>query len=598
MSGLVLAILGLPVGVLLIAFALLLICTEKPRPALYAFPSNCNGRIINVSSSAGCTLTRASIQGMTPNMFEAQGFTEIGMDKVYANLREARVAGYRESTLQMLLMSRITNIKGALSKTKISTSESVILPYISRRQRRNIQSNYWKIASGTPTPGANTLNIPASSWDLVVQNSPSPLANTLQNLDQYFLPGKYLFVEYADAATQVAYNNCYKIIAAATVSGVTTVTVAPNYSAAGWAALTAAQKLVYQIGGLTGGNAVAGTTAYLGVNSVSDFESYKGQDNAENTNSLINFWPQTSRIAHEYTDEYLRALNDALTSNYFKLFRQLPLAEQKRIQQAKYDRDMLNSAFYGQQINEFQTVETYQQLEQVVDPANPSCVLEYKANALGFRTQLANCGRVFDHQGNPLNLDTLLATLYLVIRAREADGTMVDTIDIGTDRFTAGIIQDIMIAYYKAKYGVNTTRFYEPNQKLEFEGQVYLTYNKYQLPPELGGYYIAVYTDRFFDDKLAAMAGANRGHVLWILDWSDIELGVAATNSAVRMTNIMDALYNYTIKINIKHVTMNSMTWCPIIEDPNRHYIVENFSSACPKLTVSGCSLSQPETQT
>jgi hypothetical protein len=567
--------------------------SNKLRPVLCAFPGNCSGRIINVSASTGCTLTRADIRGMTPQDFEDQGFKEIGMDKVYAQAQEARAAGYVESTLQVLLMSKITNIKGQLTKTNIKGSDSVILPYISRRQKRTINSNYWKITAGTPTPGAGAGGVHPGSFDLTVVNNPSTLASTLQDLEQYFLPGKALFVEYASAAN-VAYSLQYKIISAATNGGVTKVTVEPNYSVTGWGNLTAAQKLPFQIGGAAGGNAQAGTIAYLGVNSVSDFESWGHQDNAENTNSLLNYFLQTSRIVHEYTDEYLRALNSALTSNYFKIFRQLPLAEQKRIQQAKYDRDMVNSAFFGQRINENQTVEGYRNLPQVKDPSNPDCTLEYKSNALGFRTQLSDCGRVLDHQGNKLNLDTLLQTLYYVKRAREATGEQVQVIDAMTDRFTAGRIQDIFISYYKQKYGVVTERQYRPNQKLTFQDQVELTYNIYQLPPELGGFDFAVFTHQFFDDKLAAAADANRARYLWIIDWSDIELGIAGTNSAQRRTNEADQLYNYVIKANIKHITLNSMTWCPIIEDPNRHYLVENFSTECPSLTVSGCSVEGP----
>ena len=137
--GMILCCVGLSIGLLLVAAACVAAVPWQRRLGyLCAFPSNCVGRIINASPSTGCTLTRADIQGLTPNMFESFGFQEIGMDKVYANLREARLAGYRENTLQTLLMSRITNIKGQLMKSKISPSESVILPYISRRQKRNI----------------------------------------------------------------------------------------------------------------------------------------------------------------------------------------------------------------------------------------------------------------------------------------------------------------------------------------------------------------------------------------------------------------------------------------------------------------------------
>lgn len=590
-AGLLLCSLGNPIGVLL--FALVALACLPKQTALYAFPSNCNGRVINVSASNGCTLTRADIQGLTPNDFEAQGFKEIGMDKVYANSREARLAGYRENSLQMLMNSRITNIKGMLTKQAIGGSRSVILPFVSFRQKRNINSNYWLVNSGVPSPGAGMGSKPSSAWDLTIANSPSPLASTLVNVDRYFLPGKYIFLEYADATTQTAYALQYKILDSQPVGAgsTATVTVQPNYTNTGWNALTAAKKLPYQIGGVNGGNAVTGTIAYLGVNAVSDYESWGGQDVAENTNSLLNFFLQTSRIVHEYSDEYVAALDAALTSEYFKQFAQLPLAEQKRIQRAKYDRDMMQAFFFGQAIDENQGVETYRNLPTVVDPANPNCVLEYKSMALGARTLLNNCGRLLDHQGNKLNLDTLLQTLYLVKRAREADGTEVDTIDCMTDRFTAGMIQDVMLSFYKAKYGVVLQRMYEPDQELKFENQVYLKYNKYQIPSELGGFSLAVFTHPYFDDKLAASGATNRGRTLWFLDWTDIMLGVVGTNSAVRRTNEADALYNYVMKINAKHVTLDSMTWCPVIEDPNRHYICENFGPACAQLTVSGCDV-------
>jgi hypothetical protein len=592
-GGLVMLSMGVPYGLLLLLLSVWL-CGPRLQPNLYTFPSNCEGRLVNVSASTGCTLTRASILGMTPATFEAQGFVEVGYDKVYANLREARLAGYRENSWMTLLTSRITNIKGSLMRGKIGANESVILPYIQRRQKRNININYWKISAGTPTPTAGTGDVPASAWDLTVLNNPSTFASTLQNLDQYFIPGTYLFVEYVSSGG-VSYSLAYKIIAARTVSGTTKVTVEPNYSATGWAALSAGSKLPYQIGGVSGGSAEAGTIAYLGVNSVSDYESWGGQDNAENNNSLLNYWPQTSRLVHEYTDEYLAGLNAALTSNYFKTFLQLPLAQQKAIQQAKYDAKMLNSAFFGQRINENQTVEGYRSLPTVRDPANPDCVLEYKSNAVGFKTQLSDCGRVLDHSGNPLNLDNVLASGYLIKRARMADGSIggdeEPVIDVITDPTTAGNIRDIMISFYKAKYGADITRFYSANEKLSFEDQVMFKYNTYQIPDELGGYVLAVFSSEVLRDRLSAAAGSSRQRYLFFLDWSDIELGIAGTNSAVRRTNEADSLYNYVIKINVKHVNLQSTTWCPIIEDPNRHYVVENFSAACPVLTVSGCTV-------
>lgn len=555
-----------------------------------SFPTNCEGRIINVESSSGCTLTRASIRAMTPQDFEDQGFQEVGMDRLYATAKEARAAGFKERTLSELLMSRVTPIKDSISKTKISPSESVILPYIVRRQKRPINSNYWKVTAGAPNAGAGSNGVHPGAQDLTVTNNPSRYASTLTDLHNYFIPGRYLVVEYANASTLVAYSIQYKILAASTVAGVCKVVVEPNVSSTGWAGYTSTQKLPYQYGGANGGSLVG--FAYTLANSVSDYESHRGQHIAENPNSLIYHWLQTTRTVHEYTDEYLKALNAALTSNYFKKFRTLPLAEQKAIAAAKNEKEWLNSVWWGQRINEFQGVETYTSLPGVYDPNNPSCLLEYKSNALGFDTQLGDCNRKLDHQGLPLNMDTLFSTGYDLLRARsDATGSSgVDTIDWMTDRYTAGHIHDLMLSFYKAK-GINFERHMSMNEKVTFEGQKVLQYNKYELPPDLGGYTLAIFHDQFFDDRLVAGGSANRQRTMWAIDWSDVQVGIAAMNSVKRETNVQDALFNYVMKVNVNHVMMDSMLWTAILEDPNRHYVVNNFSNDCPSITVAGCTV-------
>jgi hypothetical protein len=271
------------------------------------------------------------------------------------------------------------------------------------------------------------------------------------------------------------------------------------------------------------------------------------------------------------------------------------LAEQKALQHQKFMRDMMNSVFFGQRINEHQTVEAYRSLPGVVDPANPECTLEYKANALGLETQLSDCSRIDDLVGAALSLDNLASAGYDLKRAREASskGAVIDRIEFGTDRYTKGRIFDTMVSFYKAKYGVNLERHYQPNQKLTFRDQVELTYDVFQLPSELGGYELAIWTHPYFDDKLNAFATASapRGRLLYGVDWSDFTLGIAGSTSVQRQTNVADNLYNCVIKPNINHYQLSSTKFCPIIEDPARHKIIKNFSDSCPSLTVQGCSV-------
>lgn len=558
-----------------------------------AFPGNCSGRVIAVDASTGCTLTRASIRGMTPQDFEDQGLKEVGMDKIITRAQQARVAGVQENALEDLIYSRMAPIKTSVQQSKIGASESIILPFIYRRQKRNINSNYWLIdTTGTnqATPGAGSGGVHPGSWDITVKKSASPWATTLTSVERYFVPGKYVIVEWYNATSKVAYSSQFKITAAANASTNTaTITLEPSKSSVAWAGFSAAQKLPFQP---TYG------MVYILANSISDYESWCSNEVAENPNSLLTYWLQTTRETHEYNDEYLRALNAALLSGYFKDFRALPLAEQKRIQHQKFVRSWLNSVFFGQEINEYQSVETYQSLPQVRDPLAPDCTLEYKANALGFATMLdgAHCARTVDHQGNVLNLNLLFENLYAQKRAREADGGSVEVMDVMTDRWTADAFLVKMIDFYKTKYQVNYERFYQPGEALRFDNNIVLNYNRFQLPPALGGYTIAMFWHPFFDDRLTAFTAsasglaptgdlANVGRALWAIDWSDVLIGIAGSTSVQRQTNVADDLYNCIIKPNIRHYMLNSQQWTSILEDPSRHMIVKNFSEG--EMTLS-----------
>lgn len=555
-------------------------------------------RVATVSAMDGCSLTRASFSDVTPDVFQSQGMYEIGMHKYYASCQEAKMAGYRESNLMSLMMGSIRNIKSWMSKQKIGTSQSIIQPYISMRQRRNVNTNYWQVASGTPAVGAGSGQTPAHAWDIVIQRNPSTYAGLpndstyLSTLSRYFLPGHYLNVEYKDSAN-ASHQLIYKIISAATNgSNVTTVTIAPNYTEAGWGDLSAADKLPYQIGGVSGGNAESGTIAMVLGNSVSDYESWGHQAPAENSLSLIHFWLQTFRRREAYSDAYMQAMAATMVSPYFSEFRELPMAKQRAERMRKWENEILNSLFLGDRIDENQTVEGFRGLPRVVDTDNPDCTLEYKSNLIGYHPQLDVCGRLTDHANTPLSLDMVATRLYQLKRAREAEGGEVDTIDGITDRVTFGRIQTVLIKTLKAKYGVESQRWYEPNQPLNFSENVKWNYDLFKLPPDMGGVNFALFTHKFFDDKLSAASNSSAQRQLWLPDFSDFKWGVAGTNQAARKTNENDHLYQEQIEINMKHIQHNSMTCTAIVEDPNRHAIEKGFSDACPTITVTGCDVS------
>lgn len=551
-----------------------------------AFPTNCNGRFVAVDASTGCSLTRAQILGMTPALFEAQGLTEVYMDRVITRAQMARMAGYRENFLEMLLMSRMVGIGKEIRRTSVP-NESAILPFIYRRQEWNLNANYWHTVTGAATPGAGSGGVHPGAWNLTVKNNTSRWGTVLTSIERYFLPGKYLRVTHVHPTTKAALTGAYKVISAvnADAAGVAqaTITLEPNYSVAGWASLTSDQKLAWQ--------PTAGLVENM-LNSVSDFQSWCHNEPSENNQKLLTFWLQTSRFTHQVNDQYVKVLNAALLSGYAKEFRFLPLAKQLVQQRALYAKAMLNSAFFGERISEAQiTPDSYRSLPKVYDPANPTCVLEFQANALGGETQLIDCGRATDYNNEgALNMEDVFSTSYDLKRAREATGGTVDRIDWGTNRGTFGGIRDTMIGWYKAKYGVNIERFYQPNQKLIFENQTELIFDVFEVPAEFGGFELGVWHHDYFSDRIAASgtvtAQQNRQRAMWAYDFTDFQMGVAASNSVQRRhpDPSVDRLYSCIITAVEDTYMLESTTWTIVMEDTLRHAVIRNFTADKPLL--------------
>lgn len=543
--------------------------------------NNCTPRLISVDNSCGCTLTRASIQAMTPEVFEAQGFTEVGMDRVIGQTREARMAGVPERSLTDLFLSRTVPIK----TQAVTQDKSIIAPFIMVPQRSVVNANWFNLVGGAADANAGVGPMPASAWDLTIENEASEFASPLTNLEKYFLPGRVILVFYKDTVTNVAQTVQLAILQAVNISATQAkLIVQPPFTAAGWAALNAGQQAVYQ--------PTHGVVIPL-ANSVSNYESWCYNDASENTLKLLVYWLQTIRETFCYNDEYVKALTAPLTSEFFKKFRTLELAKQRKRQSMLAERAYWNTVFYGQKINEKQATTTYTDLPQVVDPANPSCLLEYKANTEGWYTQLQNCGRVFDNQDSPLDMDVLKSLLYSLKRNRETDSGNIDRIDGMCDRFLADAILTIMIQYYQKKYGMQYTRFFQAGQAIKFEDQILWNYNIYDFPDE--NVQLCVIVDSYFDDRLAVFNAANggadasRGRELWMLDWSDVMIGLAGTASATRQTNVADNLYNCVITPNVNHYQLSSKTIAAMVQVANRHAIIGNISSLCPTMTAIPC---------
>lgn len=564
-------------------------------------------RIVSVPDSCGGTLTAASITGLTPARFEAMASTEYNLARVIAESLEARAVGVVPRALHELLSSRIKEVhKDEIQKKKVGR-QSIIMPFTYRRRKTNVSSDYFRITAGVVNPNANTtvggIAYPNSSWDITVTAAtPSQFASALTNVERYFLPGQYLFIESKDtgasAGSQTAYSTAHKIINAVNVSSTTAkITIAANYTSAGWTALTTPQKAVFQP---TFG------VVQIGTNNVNDKEAWCYNEVAENVNSLIVDWHQTSRYTQCYNDEYARILKEITSgkvNEFLSTFQHLPLAEQNRKQRLQYEKKWMNSIFYGQRINELQDPATFEQLPQVTDP-DDGTVYEYKAGALGLRTLLAAEGRVIDAQGGPLNLDLLFQLAWELKQYRETDGSNVEVIDFMTDKDTANIIDIVLLKYLRDTFGYSVTQFYKPGEIRDASGTVRFSYKQYDIPTI--GAKIAIFVDSYFTDRAMQFgdgSGGNngsaniksRGNSIWAIDWSDFDIGLIGTNSATReyrgeaMANV-NSLFSCVITPNAKHYDLRSQTHTTRLGDAKRSLVIENYNlTTCPTLTLSPC---------
>lgn len=570
-----------------------LMCGPKLQPALFVFPAQCAGRLIDVSPSTGCTLSRAVIRPWTTQDLEDMALKEIGYDMEYSRLQEVRLAGFKESTLATLVTSKIANVKNLVQQRPIKGNKSIVFPWIQMLQRRNINIQYWKVTAGAPNPNAGTGGIHPGAWDLTIANQSGAFATALPNIANYFLKGRVLFVDYASSGDNVAHTLQYVILNAAGIGSGSTckVTVAPNLSDAGWAAATAGEKLVFQIGGASGGNAEAGTGCYIGANSVSDFESYREQDTAINNSNVIHFAIQTSRIKWDYTDEWMKIMANAQMGTFFKKFWQLDEAEQRRQHQALFEKSLLHSVFFGQKESEFQDPldETkWRQLPTAVDPANSNCILEYKTRAEGIQTQLMNCSRYIDKAGGNIDLETLFQNHYLLCRAREADtNSEVMETDWLTDYETAGLFEQLMMEFYKNYYKNSTTVYIKAGDVINPDMNLMMEFKQYPIPTKFGGGKINVYHHNYFADRLRASGGANIQRFFMAIDWSDFQWGVIGTNQRVTQTNEKDEIYRFTISVNKLYAMHQSITWAAILQDPNRHTMFRNFANFEDNITAT-----------
>ena len=559
-------------------------------------------RLVDVTESANGSLTKADITAFTPEKVVDLKDVAVAESEMYRQLTVSRLTGVKEMPLFDLLLSRMTNVAPEIMKDG-AKGQTFFRPYFLRKQEDVVNANNFTIVSGQADPNAGKavdgVRHPTHAWQVTV-TSKSLASGTdaklayeetgIKDVGRYFLPGQSVVVLNLDGSDV---NEPYFEIVSATsrVTGggseVADVVLKPNRSEAWWN--DGANSALLSSWQPTNG------VVMIGTNSVSDYESWAFNEPVDHAPRLVAHWPQTCRFTRCYDDlyeEYLKRIMNGQVNAYLKSFKELPMAEQNRRMYAAYQRKLMATMLFGQAINEHQTVEGYKKLPNVLDPRGNNGLIEYKSNCLGIFTQYGAADRRVDYAGAKFDINVFEEQVYALKRHREVDGGTVDSIDFITDKNTANRFRWIMADYYKKRYGFSWNREFAPNQKIEFGKQTMWTFNTYEL--EDAHCEINIIVEPFLTDHKAAFTGglAPRGNMLAAIDWNDIELGMGDFSRRVSKTPDLDSDpdFRHIIKAIISYCEMESCKITPVVNDPKRHLLVENFSNEVPSYTYEAAT--------
>ena len=99
-----------------------------------AYFNQCLPKVVNIRDGSGCSITRATLDAMTPDQFAALGDQE-DLQRVYATATEAKMRGVHQRYIDQLLMGRLKYYGDRVNKTNIGGSQSIIQPFITQRQK-------------------------------------------------------------------------------------------------------------------------------------------------------------------------------------------------------------------------------------------------------------------------------------------------------------------------------------------------------------------------------------------------------------------------------------------------------------------------------
>jgi hypothetical protein len=337
-----------------------------------------------------------------------------------------------------------------------------------------------------------------------------------------------------------------------------------------------------------------------GTPNVSDYESYCPEIPGLNTNQIIPFWIETTRWSYRVCELMERYL-DAIRKNnpYYREFGDVPSVELNKQIQTDFERREANSFFFNkpllnQDLNNYGSLPDIQIADGTVIK-NPygGRVVGKRAAATGIYEQHAECGRVFDLQGQTLNLVEWFNGIYQMLRVREAIGTQTDFIEVWTDENYAMLLQQGLYNYFTSKTGGLFRVNYDLCGKC-YNAPFGFKWRQFQL--DFPNVELRIVTHPYFNDMQAAaqLAGGTSlqtvGRQLWMIDWNVNYQMIFDTNSVMltqgdlnRLAEVDFSSYGCVMKLPRDRQKLMSKTYTNVTECPAASMFLENIAPTVPE---------------
>lgn len=563
--------------------------------------------VVNNTYDTCGTITRASVAHLTPSqltdLFKPSGLFA-DMDAWFRTQFEMRACGTKRNGLYDWIFSSMKQVGSLQNKIKLDRGPSLLQPFVLARQDSVINTTDWAVVNGVANSGytgdaAGTAVGTISTGPLTAAQKALGAAGDRivrvtspygVDMDAKWFVSRdrvYLFGRANGSVTQ----GQWKVLASAADTAMSYVDVLITSENAGSAVQYDAAP--------TAGVLVSGGP------SVNDFESWCNNRPALNPTNRVPFWIETTRRSRCVDSETKRVFARLSESNkYFEEFQNLELSEYNRQDEELYQRQQINSFFWGKPKNANQTLANWQSLPQittvtgsVVDPGLGGKLVAYEAYKVGVIEQLRKCGRVKDLQNNALNLEEFLNEIYNIMRSRKSQGRWADSIDVWTDSRTAANFEIAFIAYMKVHYGGDLLNIIIEKGRDKTLGIQWKSYTP-QFPQ---GVEINIITHEYFDDWVNAFNSqsiASSGRMMLILDigkagpkGGTIYPGMVASNSKMSTLGDLNKLRNLdpTFACTMEHVTeeiaLHSETGTAIVECPENSLAILGIADQVPITT-------------